>query len=80
MPWSTFLRNQDDSTMDLTELAVAMGSKWGPQAIACGGPSMVSVYNLLSKCGTTVRESPYTDTVLFDKNLENVTKFKIVTL
>jgi hypothetical protein len=23
---STFLRNQDDSTMDLTELAVAMGS------------------------------------------------------
>jgi len=46
MPWSTFLRNQDDSTMDLTELAVAMGSKWGPQAIACGGPSMVSVYNL----------------------------------
>ena len=25
-PTSTFLKNQDDSTMDLTELAVAMGS------------------------------------------------------
>ena len=25
-PPSTFLRNQDDSTMDLTELAVTMGS------------------------------------------------------
>ena len=26
LPRSTFLKNQDDSTMDLTELAVAMGS------------------------------------------------------
>jgi len=25
---STFLRNQDDSTMDLTELAVVMGSRF----------------------------------------------------
>jgi len=52
----------------------------GHKQLLVVGPQWCQSTICLSKCGTTVRESPYTDTVLFDKNLENVTKFKIVTL
>ena len=47
---STFLRNQDDSTMDLTELAVAMGSLFLPTP-------MVTDYKQVMKDRTTGSET-----------------------
>ena len=47
---STFLRNQDNSTMDLTELAVAMGSLFLPTP-------MVTHYKQVMKDRTTGSET-----------------------